>query len=328
MKVSHGLTDSFLLVQQKFSQASPSNLISFLDREFIFNIENSEDKFLIEKKKKIYDAVCKILADYDKNKNQDESIFEAYNEALFYSYLKSKIPTESLDTENTKTPDFKVYLYGNEYYFEYKALKMLGGRFGYDTIAKEAAELAQKPHIASYDNLTVTSTEQVIQPHNKHRGDYNPRSVKMVIENIIDKATQNIKEGQFSLGPTVLVLDLNSQLSIFDNPGKEITEKYAGLCGESISGVLYHVAAGSIGDEIYCHIDFEGERQFIEKLEKQGILREFPFITAVLFHSATFGKSEGYVAIYRNEKEEKFDGTLIKLLKYLTIAHGARPVPF
>jgi hypothetical protein len=322
MKITHDLTDSFLLVQQKFRQISPITLISFLDREFIFNIENSEDNFLITKKKKIYDAVCKILNDYDKNKNQDETIFEAYNEALFYSYLKSKLPTESIGTESTKTPDLKVCLYESEYYFEYKALKMLGGRFGYESIVKEATELAQKPLLYPNDNMTITSTAQVIQPHNKQRGNYNPQSVKMVIENIIDKATQNIKEGQFSLGPTILVLDLNSQLLIFDKPEKEITKEYTGHCGEFISGVLYHVAAGSIGDDIY----FEGERQAVEKLDKQGILREFPFIKAILFHSASFGKSEGYVAIYRNEKEENFDGNLIKLLKYLTVAHGAWPV--
>ena len=328
MEIVHDLTDSFLLVQQKFNKVSSSHLLSFLDREFIFTIENSEDKFLKAKKKKIHDAVGKILNDYDKNQDQDETIFEAYHEALFYSYLKSKLPTEPIETRANKTPDFKVYLYGREYYFEYKALKMLGGRLAYKSIAEEAAKLAENPHIETYEGMKITTTEQVIQPHNKHRGDYNPRSVKMVIENIIDKATQNIKEGQFSLGPTVLVLDLNSQLSMFDKPQTEIAKEHIGSCEELISGVLYHVAAGSIGDKIHCHIEFEGQRQSVEVLDKQGILREFPFITAVLFHSATFGKSEGYVAIYRNEKEDKFDGTLIKLLEYLTIAHGAKPVSF
>lgn len=326
MQLAHALTDSFLLVQQNFNKVSSSNLLSFLDREFVFNIENSEDIFLKAKKKKIYDAVNKILSDFDKNKDQDDTIFEAYHEALFYSYLKAKLPVEAIGTGSNKTPDFKVYLYGCEYYFEYKALKMLGGKFTYKNIADEAAEIAKNPHSEYHEGMKITTTAQVIQPHNKHKGDYNPRSVKMVIENLIDKATQNIKEGQFSLGPTVLVLDLNSQLSMFDNIQKEITKEYRGDCGESISGVLHHVAAGSIGDKIYCHIEFEGQRQIIETLDKQGILREFPFIKAVLFHSASFGKSEGYVAIYRKEVRENFDGTLIKLLKYLTIAHGEWPV--
>lgn len=314
------LSDRYLEVVQDLSRNGPSHLLVHLDREFIYKIDHSEDDYLQIKRADI----CKAIIKHNKNKKYEalEKIFEAYHEASFYCFLQSKLQTEPVKPQKgIKHPDFKTNLYGKDYYFEYKALKMLGGPKKYSDIAAEAHALTENARVTDYGGVKISMTEQIVQPYNKGRGFYSPRSPKMVIESIIDKAEQNIKSGQYSVGKTILVLDLNSQLSVFSDHEDEIKRTYSGEYNEDVSGVFYHAAAGKIGDEIYFHDEFEGKKSKIEILDKQGILLEHPEIVAVLFHVAPFGKSKGYSSVMRKMSREKFDGTLIELLKYLTNAH-------
>ena len=142
---------------------------------------------------------------------------------------------------------------------------------------------------------TIAMTEHEIAPYRRYRTDagYDPRSVRRVIETLIEKAANNFKASQFALGPTFALANLlrlplpgqgaNALAPSFYDPSN------GGAC---ISGICWHVAFGEFDTPIYRNPEFEGAGTLDGNLRKAGLLTNSG-LTAVVPGLITFYYDQG-----------------------------------
>ena len=82
-----------------------------------------------------------------------------------------------------------------------------------------------------------------------------------------------------------MLVDLSDQLPLLSQPLEAIQEKYFDYHGNTqVSGELWSVAFGKVGDQILKPAEFEGANNFDGELEKEGILVSHPYIKGIVFH--------------------------------------------
>ncbi len=117
--------------------------------------------------------------------------------------------------------------------------------------------------------------EQEIAPYRGFGSDagYDPRSPRMVIETLCEKVSGNFKAGQFRRGLTFAVANL-LRLPLMGQGSSALAPFYyepvpGGSCA---SGVLWHLAFGTIGTPIHKVPEFEGAGTVDGELLRAGIL--------------------------------------------------------
>lgn len=71
-----------------------------------------------------------------------------------------------------------------------------------------------------------------------------------------------------------------------------------------VSGILWNVAFGKQGNNIYAPIEFEGKRNIINQLERNGLLIEIPYIKGLIFVTYDNFKERKYIGFYRSNDFE------------------------
>jgi hypothetical protein len=209
-----------------------------------------------------------------------------YSEAYIYSKLNSLLVLDKVpENEARKTPDYKALFRGKNIYIELKSLNMLGGNSKHKEIMHDAFESKLYLEGEISKGNSVAFKEGEICPYDKGNADYDPRSVRLVIESLIEKIGNNIKNEQYSCGDTVLLIDFSDQLPIISKPSDALQQHYYdGDSKSQVSGELWNVAFGRLNDAIYRASKFEGESNNDGLLEKQGVLISYPFIKGIVFH--------------------------------------------
>lgn len=119
----------------------------------------------------------------------------------------------------------------------------------------------------------------IVCPYYSPNKNYDPYSVRFVIESLIDKINQNIKVGQYLSGNTILLIDFSEQLLLTSKPCQAIQEISLGVSGE-----LWNVAFGKIGTKIFKSPEFDGAENDDGELLKEGVLLNNPYIKGIIFH--------------------------------------------
>ena len=103
--------------------------------------------------------------------------------------------------------------------------------------------------------------------------DYDWRSVRMSIERLIDKCRQSFKSSQFQLGPTFALVSL-LRMPIHDHGVRPLAPfAYCSLNGGAcVSGSLWNICFGEIGDPIHRTPEFEGKGTCDGRLKREGML--------------------------------------------------------
>lgn len=226
---------------------------------------------------RLVDKCAKCIEDY-------ESIRElknAYLEAYMYSKLKFLLFIDKVPEASTKTPDFKVTFAGLPIYVEVKALNMAGGSFNDMRYMNAALDVklelekhTRKDGAFRLGSYSVESCESPNKP-------YVPGTTT-IIQVLIDKISNNLKEDQFNLGDTVLLVDICDLLPV-PFPEDSIQEVYDRIDGCKVNGILWHTAFGSVDSLIYQGSEFAGK--FVTKqLDREGILNSSPFVKGLIFH--------------------------------------------
>ena len=175
--------------------------------------------------------------------------------------------------------------------------------------------LDSKIAAVAHSGSKVGFGEQEIQPYLTQNKEYDPRSIRLVIESLIDKINQNIKEDQYSLGDTVLLVDLSDQLPLISKPSQAIPEQYYEDMGDSyVSGELWNVAFGKLEDKIFKPAEFVGADNTDGKLLKEGILISHPNIKALIFHA-----SDGFYSLAEITNNNL---NVVHFLEYLSKQHS------
>jgi hypothetical protein len=182
-----------------------------------------------------------------------------------------------------KTPDFKIPYSGKDYYVELKTLSYNGGNLSYLRSMNSSLD-------ASIDNEDkITKGKKIaismfgIQPYYTDKRKYSATSYKHVIDTIIEKIEQNLKQDQFSKGDTILLVD-TKQLIIHGFYKECACPVYVSETKDCfVSGKLWNVAFGRPGFPILSPIEFEGTPNVEGYLDKEGILIRYPFVKALCF---------------------------------------------
>jgi hypothetical protein len=201
-----------------------------------------------------------------------------------------------------------------------KSMNMSDGVFKHHNIMESAIngtiylENQIEREVKEGKEYVVATCSRIDKPYEKSGKIYDSFSLKLVIETLIDKIKQNIKEEQFKRGDTILLIDFSDQLSLPENPHESLQQNYVGefvdnsklyqkldsldwkehkkylASVESIKeqekyyfeskGTLWHVALGDM-KTILSESQDNGQKEI---LEKQGILKEYDFIKGILFY--------------------------------------------
>lgn len=275
-----------LKLKQKINSVGTSFPMLYLKLDFVDKMELEANSNKIFKKTLheidgLADKALRKIEDYDalieiKNK---------YSEAYIFSKLQALLFIEKIEESGSKTPDYKVKFRDKNIYIELKSLNMLGGNLK----QKEIMSNSMDSKIAAEDQIRrgarVGIGVSVIQPYFKEGKDYDPRSTRLVIEALIDKINQNVKQDQYSLGNTILLVDLADQLLLMSEPSSAIQRQYYDdRDNTNVSGELWHVAFGKVGNKILRPAEFEGAENTDGELQKEGVLISHPYIKGIIFH--------------------------------------------
>ena len=229
----------------------------------------------------LIEKATKNIEDY----NSLIEIKNIYSEVYILSKLNSLLHIEKIKECDSKTPDFKVRFRDKNIYIELKSLNMLDGVIKHKDIMYDSLDSKIEAEEQIKQGKKVGIGTSVIQPYYSYNNKYDPSSTRLVIESLIDKVNQNIKEQQYSLGETILLVDLSDQLPLISKPSEAIQEKYYDDYSKTwVSGELWNVAFGRLRDQIFKPAEFEGVSNIDGELKKEGILVSHPFIKGLVFH--------------------------------------------
>lgn len=304
------LEERFLKLKQLTNSLTHNPLLNCFEQECLALLDEEavNDSFISTKKHTILKLIKNHNIDFEPKL---KSAFDEYNEGLTYIRLTKKFgKVERIPEGNEKTPDFKIEFEDNNLlnkkkshtiYLELKSMSFADGNLNYQNTIKQGvkAQIDIERQIKQGKKVAFGITE--VAPLHKSNKNYDLSSTKYAIEVLIEKIDQNLKAGQFSLGETILLIDLK-QLSLpsyFKEGGVPIFQEK--LYNSYVSGIQWNVAFGKVGYLVYKPIEFEGKENIDGELERNGILRNYDYIKAIIFFDYQLGDKEPkIVGLHRN----------------------------
>lgn len=302
------LQEKILLLKQSINSVGSSQLLDYVKTEFIekIELESSKDPVFSSafiKLSGLVEKCIKCIADY----NSIAELKNAYSEAYIYSKLKSLLVIEKVPERSSKTPDFKIIFSGLPIYIEMKSFNMVDGIVKDKMIMDEALDSRIKMEKQIKAGRTFAISEQLIQPYRASDKPYDPETPKTIIQALIDKVLQNLKQEQFNQDNTILLIDLGNGILPVPFPRKAINEFYD-QDGYKVSGALWHTAFRSINSIIYRVPEFKGS-PITEELDREGILNSSSFVKGLIFHI--------YDEFYALAKNTDGNTTVVNMMSYL-----------
>ncbi len=301
-------SEQILELQRKTNMVAFNPLLDAIDVSFIKYLENLSDTD--QGARRILAQMSHVVVglkiqDIDGHKR----LYGRYGEAKFYVLLKDShgVQIEVLSERGMDArggPDFRIMHQGQEFFAEVKSPVMLGGNPKYNSIMEQSLETK----IAAEDQARQTGVGikvQVIEPHQKNGKSCNQESVKLVIENLIQKFSQNYKSSQYARGDTVALIYLAAHnFPLFGCP---IEEKILAVhCDRvlkvPISGELWSAAFGRKGMPVFCPPEPTRKPSIEGTLGEDGILHSYPDVKAICFYVEGFGQGPSDLAgLFRSE---------------------------
>lgn len=285
------LESVFLQLKQRTNSITFNPLLNSFEQFSLKKIDDEavNDPFVSTKRKRILELVKDLTIDFNPKL---KSAFDEYSEALAYLLLRTKfLNVERILEAATETPDFKIAVESsvhgrNGLQFVYAELKTLSYAFGnlnYKNAMNQGIQSSIEIEKQLRKGNKIAFGESVVQPWYNPNKKYDPFSTKYIIEALNEKIDQNIKEGQYLLGETILLIDLRQMIlpNTYLQGGVPFHLSVRGDC--VVSGVQWHVAFGKLGHDVFCPIEFEGKENIEGVLERRGLLWTYPFIKAVCF---------------------------------------------
>jgi hypothetical protein len=294
------LKDKFIKLKQQSNSITNNPLLNSFEQESLEKLDSEavSDTFIADKKNKILDLIKDTKIDFDPKL---KSAYDEYSEALTYLRLKSISTVERVpERQGENTPDFKIEFTSNfndetqncVIYAELKTMSFADGNLNYKKTMEQGLESQIDIERQIKQGSKVAFGIVEIQPLHKGNKDYDSYSTRYAIETLIEKIEQNIKEGQYSLGDTVLLVDLKQLTlpSYFKEGAVPLFQEKR--YNSFMSGVQWNVAFGKIGHLIFRPIEFEGKENTDGELKREGILVSRDYIKAIIFFDYALNSKE------------------------------------
>lgn len=316
------LKNQFVKALQEANSIASNNYLTFL-KDAVEQVENasSSDQLLAEYVKQLLDIAKLKNFSIDPDKTNEFS--QLLGEAHFYLLCKNKgVILERVPEGAEKTPDFK--LKDNDVYFEIKTLSVVTGSRGIQQSLDDSLE----SHIEIEDQLKkgkrIASSESVVQPYGEKPYQKGKGTITAVVETLIEKTRQNIKQGQYYNGNTFLVLNL-SIIPPFRTDNYVLRPAYCDdyMFKKAVTGELWMLAFGRPGMTILGIPEFEGKPGVESIMDKTGILidPDYENIAGILFMIHPWQREAETWGLYKYKSysawEEK-NVTIIEVLSAIT----------
>ena len=212
-----------------------------------------------------------------------QEFVQTVGEAQFWMLAKSRgVVLERIPEQSNKTPDFRaVGGNGNDApCFEVKTLSVAEGTLNLGSMDESSfqAQLDLSRKAGQGERIAIALQE--VAPHGQIK---DGRYQTAIIRNLIDKATNNIKRGQYQDAPTCLVLNLLLIDAHYDGNAslRPVAFGYPEPWNVR-SGAFWALAFGKVGHLVLGNPEFEGKPSVEGHLEREGVLESFPEVQALL----------------------------------------------
>ena len=223
--------------------------------------------------------------------------FEIYGEILAYRHLQKRVYTERIpERKNQKSPDFLCKLPDDRYFYvEVKTFDIAGGDFRQSEMMDDALEskVDLEKQLLAGKSHAMAETEFPAYRKAGETETYDPRSIIRVIDTLREKSLTAFKEGQFDEGPTIALVVIDRLVL----PGGSFSLRRCYIDshdGGITSGVLWHMAYGRSGTQIFRPPAFAGANSLEGQLDKLGLFvdetRPFPGLGLVFLHRTQCGR--------------------------------------
>jgi len=310
------LSKSLLKIMQETNDISQNPLLAAIDINFIEEME---------KESSADPEICKIISKMEKlirdiniqDFDELRQVYTTYGQAKFYKELKNRFSISTVpEKKGRRTPDFKILCGEREFYAEVKSFMMSGGDLKYKTTMDDATDAQIDAEKQLHGGKCVGIGEQIIQPHLKNNRDYDSFSIRIIIENLIDKFSQNYKDEQYNMGDTISFVYLNEyNFTLYgsgSNKQKIIPFYFDHSRRAPVSGELWTAAFGKIGMPVFKSPEFEGAKNRDGELNDNGILVKFPEPKGVCFYIEALNHHGEIVALIRYG-EDKIEELISKV---------------
>lgn len=241
------------------------------------------------------------------------SVFDVYSEALVCRLLQERCGGQLRVQKIVETaqagPDFECELVTERngrarvlpFFIEVKALDIVHAPQRLPEMLDEGMNVQIELERQLAEGRRIAVAEGVIAPHRGYGDDpdYDWRSVRGAIENLIQKAAGNFKNTQFRRGPTFALANL-LRLPLPGQGAGTLAPFYydPAVGGACLSGALWHMAFGEVGAPIHRAPDFEGAGTNDGTLQRAGILVD----------QALALETPGLIALHYDQGAYRFDG--------------------
>ncbi len=292
--VMANLKDSFTKALQDANSVAPNFYINSLRNDVIEFSDvlqaNQTDPVLDKYNQKLLEILSsKNIFSLDEEKTNE--FVQLFGEAQFYLFCKKRgINLEKIKECNKKTPDFKHQ--GMDMFFEVKTLSIVSGETGIKKHLEDSLNTQITIEKQIKAGKKVALGETVIAPYGEKPYQKDKGPITAVIETLIEKTKNNLKEGQypnkeqFPNRVNFLVLNL-----IMIPPSR--TENFVlrpAYCDDfmfqkCISGDLWMVAFARPGIQVLGTPEFEGKPCIESIIDRYGVLvdPDIDFIDGLLF---------------------------------------------
>lgn len=274
------LRDRILKLKQDTNSKTNSPILNSLNLGFIEKIEleaqkaktrNDNNSFF----KRAYNEMLTYTDQCEKN-IQHQALIDLknlYYEVYIYSKLNSLFLIEKVSETSTKSPDFKITFNDSDIFIEVKSINMSDTINNHNSILQDGSNKKKDLQSQLDDGKKIAIVEQVYKPY---------KLGQHIVETIVEKINQNVKQSQFAHGDTILLVDM-SQLPI-SHPDTAIYKTYPlpQFTDKEVSGVLWHIAFHQLNDNFF---EINDREEIVElSFNVEGILVSHPYIKGLIFH--------------------------------------------
>lgn len=244
---------------------------------------------------------------------------DEYNEATTYlAFKRQGISIERFtERKNEKTPDFKIDIGEEEFYVEMKTLGFAEGDANYLDAIDKGLDVRTSLEQQIKSGRTVAIAETGFDPLQKQKADYLKLHRVYFIETIVQKIQQNLKPKQFEFGNTILFIDLILIDVPFGYKLNSIPFFQEPFLKSIVSGLLWNVAFGRLGERIFSPIRFEGSSNIEGQLKVEGVLNDFDWIKGLCFQTYNVSRERTITGFYRVAEEELVTPLLYSLCNFI-----------
>lgn len=244
-----------------------------------------------------------------------QSFVQTTGEAQFWMLARAKgVLLERIPEVANKTPDFRLAgAAAPAPCFEVKTLSVAQGDFNLTNMDEDSYQAQLELRRQANEGAQVATAIHDVAPHGPIK---DRRYQTAIIQNLIGKASNNVKRGQYTDAPTCLVLNLLLIDGHTDGNAALRPVEFGYPDDWNIrSGVFWNLAFGKAEHLVFGLPEFDGNPSVEGTLNRVGLLEEYPEIQALVLIVQPWNDAPRFYGLKRESDKDRWCAELEALAK-------------